>query len=48
MGETESEPTTATEDARRPYEAPVLVDCGDVSALTQTAFVTSGTDSGYS
>jgi hypothetical protein len=37
-----------TDDPRWPYEAPELVDCGDVASLTQSAFVTAGSDSGYS
>jgi hypothetical protein len=46
--ETSRERDASADDARRPYQAPELVDCGDAASLTQTAFVTAGTDSGYS
>ncbi len=35
-------------DGRKAYEAPELKDMGAVKELTNTAFVTAGTDSGYS
>ena len=48
MSERDAEDEIVARDARLRYEAPELVDRGDVSSLTQTAFVTAGTDSGYS
>lgn len=48
MSESECERAATARDERLPYEAPALVDRGDLSALTQTAFVTAGADSGYS
>lgn len=35
-------------DERLPYEAPELVDCGDVAALTQTGVTNPGADGIYS
>jgi hypothetical protein len=46
-GETAT-PSTASEDRREQYEPPELKDLGDANKLTQTSFVTAGTDSGYS
>jgi hypothetical protein len=38
----------AAEDRREEYQPPELKDLGNITELTQTAFVTAGTDSGYS
>lgn len=48
MTEADSERGLSTDDARLHYEAPELVDCGEVADVTQTGASNLGADGIYS
>lgn len=48
MTDNEIERDSNDNDGRLPYEAPELIDRGDVAKLTQTGINTTGPDAGYS
>ena len=48
MGETDLKHDTTAGGERLPYEAPEVVDCGDVVGVTQTTGFNPGGDGAYS